>query len=818
MRRKLAPSAQLMQLGAIALAVYILLAGTGAFWRVEVGSGRLILLSLIAAGFGWLSWRNGWLSLLLVLLPPALLPLLVKIPHAPLWLIAYHRTLQSEIVQFIVDIGIEGPLAAFGMTLGTLFLALIGLCMGAVAARETLGRGRAFVTLMVGSVIFGSQWAFFYEAAAGYGAAFAAVALLLWILASSGHRQAVWAETGRKVHYQSPLTAPLAGVLVVALGARILPADFLPSTADIFARVTEAIPFLEQLRGNQGADGEFGLLSTGFSPNGSTLGGPVQASETPALEVRLAGTLDKTLYLRGAVYEQFTGSRWQQAPEAHGTYGPVDAVPSYLSPEAFRREQKIEIRQLQSYGKSLFGAAEPVSVDGLEWEVDGAQMLRAAKSVKRGTSYTVTTKLPDWSAEQIRLFERQALGLPLPQELLPKDEPQANSTTENGLALTVTTVPAGSFTAQRDLPRQPGLLIPSPTPSPGVSPTGTSYTTAAFSPTGATRAILDYTNQILRLDELETPYEKAAALESYLRGAFPYDLNAPAPRPGQNFVQFFLFEAQRGYCTYFASAMTLMLQIAGVQARLVEGFVLPASTPLTRGADGTAAYLVTNAMAHAWVEAWIPGYGWVTFDPTPRADVPVADRSRPLVAPEVSPTNPGSTPGADPTDPENDPTLGPRNQEDDGSIPDGSAGGAASGPNWPLIGFLGALIALIGFALLRLRLQAPKAALPGRSSVTETWSKAEGLLHRFGWGRKAAQTPNEWAEQVGERVRDLQEPLKTAAADYTLARWGPPSSSLDPAAPARATALWQLVTQAMRDRYGTLSYLLHRLRRAPKRK
>lgn len=808
MRRQLAPSAQLMQVGAIALAVYVLLAGTGAFWRVELGSGRLILLALLAAGFGWLSWKSGWLTLLLLLLPPALLPLVVKIPYAPLWLVAYHQTLQAEIVQFILDVGAEGPLAAFGMTLGTLFLATIGLCMGALAGREALGRGRAFVTLMVGSVIFGSQWAFFYEGAAGYGAAFAAVALLLWILASAGHRQAVWAETGRKIHYQSPLTAPLAGVLVVALGARILPMDFLPSTADFFASLTEAIPFLEQLRGNQGADGEFGLLSTGFSPNGSTLGGPVQASDAPALEVRLSGTLDETLYLRGAVYEQFTGSRWQQASEAHGSYDQVAAVPSYLSPDAFRSEQKIEIRQLQSYGRSLFSPAEPVSVEGLEWEVDGAQLLRSTKSVKRNTSYSVTAKLPDWSAEQIRVFERQALGLPLPAEQLRQLTGSTQSqTTSNGQP---TTPVPGARTDIAD--------VQGPTPSPGVSPAGSSYTTAAYSPTGATRAILDYTNQVLRLDELETPYEKASALERYLREAYPYDLNAPAPRPGQNFVQFFLFEAQRGYCTYFASAMTLMLQIAGVQARLVEGFVLPASTPLGRGLDGSAAYVVTNAMAHAWVEVWIPGYGWVTFDPTPRADVPLADRSRPLVSPEVTPSNPEVTPGTDPTDPANDPRLGPRNQEDDGSIPDGSAGAGAQGPNWGLYGFLAALIALLGFALLRLRLQAPKAAVPGRSSVTETWSKAEGLLHRFGWGRKAAQTPNEWAEQVGERVRDLQEPLKTAAADYTLARWGPPSSSLDPAAPARATALWRLVTEAMRDRYGTLSYLWRRLSRAPRRK
>ncbi|HLO03123.1 MAG TPA: transglutaminaseTgpA domain-containing protein [Symbiobacteriaceae bacterium] len=781
MRRQLAPSAQLMQVGSIALTVYILLVGTGAFWRVEPGTGWLLLVAVIAAGFGWLAWRQGWVALLLVLLPPALLPLLVKVPHAPAWLVEYHQTLQQQIVAFIMDLGVEGPAAGFGLTLGKLFLVAIGLCVGAVAGREALGRGRAFITFLVGSAIFGSQWAFFWEPAASYGAAFAAVALLLWILAGSGQRQAMWAESGRKVQYQSPLTAPLAGVLIVALGARILPADFLPSTASLFASITESIPFLEQLRGNKGGDTEFGLLSTGFSPNGSTLGGPVQANNTPALEVRLPGTLDETLYLRGAVYERFTGSRWQQAEVAHVGFSTVSAVPTYLHPDAFRREEKVEIKQLQTFGRSLFSPAEAYKIDGLAWEVDGAQMLRGAKAVKRNASYTVSVNLPDWSAEQIRLFEREALGLP----------PGS---------------PLGSATN-----------LVAPVPSPGVDPLGKSYNTAAYLPAGATQAIIDYTNQIFERGDFQTPYEKAVALESWLRSAFPYDLNAPAPRPGQNFVQFFLFESQRGYCTYFASAMTLMLQVSGVQARLVEGFVLPASTTLTRGADGTAAYVVTNAMAHAWVEAWIPGYGWVTFDPTPRGDVPLADRSRPLVAPTV-PTGTDNTPGADPTDSGNDPRVGPRNQQDEGDLGFGTGTAGAQGPNWPLVGFLAALISLIGFALLRLRLQAPRFSLPGRSGVTETWSKSEGLLHRFGWGRKAAQTPREWADHVGERVRDLQEPLKSAAADYTLARWGPPSSSLDPAAPARATALWRLVTEAMRYRYGTLSYLWRRLTRAPRRK
>jgi hypothetical protein len=785
-RRQLPLSAQLMQLGALLLATFVLLAGIATFWRVELSTPKLLLIASVATGFGWLAWRQGWLALLLLLLPPGLVPLLAKIPRAPVWLVTYHQTLQREVAAFIMEVRNLGPEAGFGLTLGQLFVVLIGLCFAAAAAREALGRGRAFLTLLIGSAIFGSQWAFYWEPAAGYGAAFAAVALLLWVLAGSGQRAAVWAESGRKVHYQSPLTAPVASVLLIALGARILPIDFLPATWDAFASLSDTLPILQQMRGNKGDQTEFGLLSTGFSPNGSTLGGPVKPNDDPALEIRLAERLNETLYLRGAVYEQFTGSAWRQAPEAHGSFAPSDSVPSYLHPDAFRREQEIKVTQLQPFGRSLFSPLEAYQLSGLEWEVDGTQMLHATKTVKRNAEYTVTVKQPDWSAEQIRFFERQALGLPIPSELL------------------------------ADVHLSP---IASPVTPPGVSPVGSSLENPTFFPGAITRPIQALTQEILDQAKAETPYEKAIALETWLRQAFPYDLNAPAPRPGQNFVEFFLFQAQRGYCTYFASAMTLMLQGAGVQARLVEGFALPGSTTLTSGRDRTAAYVVTNAMAHAWVEAWIPGYGWVTFDPTPRDDIPVTDRSRPLFAPAVG-TGGTTTPSTDPTESGDDPRLGPRNQEDEGDL--GSLGGTgtagAQGPNWSLITLLLGLIALVVLSLLRLQLQVPRPSRAGRSGVTEAWSKAEDLLHRFGWGRRSSQTPQEWAAQVGERVRDLQEPLQVAAADYTLARWGPPGTELDPGAPARTTALWQLASQAMRERYGSLRYLWRRLGRAPKRK
>ena len=106
-----------------------------------------------------------------------------------------------------------------------------------------------------------------------------------------------------------------------------------------------------------------------------------------------------------------------------------------------------------------------------------------------------------------------------------------------------------------------------------------------------------------------TPYDRAKAIESYLR-TFPYNLDLPQPPTRQDIVDYFLFDLQQGYCDYYASSMIILARAAGIPARLAVGY-----------ASGSydaenARYIVTEADAHSWPELYFPEYGWISFEPT----------------------------------------------------------------------------------------------------------------------------------------------------------------------------------------------------------
>jgi hypothetical protein len=114
----------------------------------------------------------------------------------------------------------------------------------------------------------------------------------------------------------------------------------------------------------------------------------------------------------------------------------------------------------------------------------------------------------------------------------------------------------------------------------------------------------------------QTDYDKAKAIETYLKTNYQYSLDTMDREWTDSPITEFLFRLKRGHCELFATSMVMLLRHAGVPARFVTGYTA------TRFSPFKGVFEVRELDAHAWVEAYIDGHGWVTFEPTPDFNLP----------------------------------------------------------------------------------------------------------------------------------------------------------------------------------------------------
>jgi hypothetical protein len=115
-------------------------------------------------------------------------------------------------------------------------------------------------------------------------------------------------------------------------------------------------------------------------------------------------------------------------------------------------------------------------------------------------------------------------------------------------------------------------------------------------------------------------YDKARAIEQYLRSHIVYDDSVAPPPVNRDAVDYTLFDRPAGYCNYYASAMAVLAREVGIPARVASGY---ANSESDHGV-----YHITEGNAHSWPELYFGSLGWVEFEPTsskPEIDRPVAD-------------------------------------------------------------------------------------------------------------------------------------------------------------------------------------------------
>jgi len=120
-----------------------------------------------------------------------------------------------------------------------------------------------------------------------------------------------------------------------------------------------------------------------------------------------------------------------------------------------------------------------------------------------------------------------------------------------------------------------------------------------------------FTNLAMELTRNQsTPLAKANQVYQYLRSEFGYTLNMETSQK-ETALDHFLFTRKEGHCEYFATAMAVLLRVVGIPTRIVNGFTGQEWNDLGN-------YLVIRQKhAHSWVEVYLPGKGWVVYDPTP---------------------------------------------------------------------------------------------------------------------------------------------------------------------------------------------------------
>jgi transglutaminase-like putative cysteine protease len=424
--------------------------------------------------------------------------------------------------------------------------------------------------------------------------------------------------------------------------------------------------------------------------------------------------------LRVAVYDIYTHAGWKAGPRDGVELGPTEQVPAPGQKAAYKDRVEVTANFIQESGfpkNSLptLGQPSQVSVNSKAEVVStdpvpDVAAVRSRQSFKTGDAFVTTGSVSVASEEKLR-----AAG---------------------------TTYPA--------YVRDRYLQLPQDMPP----------------------RVLELAAELTK--DQPTPYDKAKAIEQYLR-TFPASFDIRTLPPGRDAIDFFLFDEKKGYFDYQASTMVVLLRAVGIPARLAVGYVVDEFDLTVRR------YLLRDKHAYAWPEVYFPGYGWVEFSPygeAPMITRPASDAGQgdaPLVEDDIL-----SGPGLD--FPEFDDAFG--------------SGGVSldrSRDSWftrlmlPLLYVLMALAVLVAVVGTAFKL-AWERGLSGLDYPSQLWEKTVRLASWLRLGPQPHQTPAEYSRALRRALPETAEGVEVVADSYQRARYG--RHELTPAERDRLDAVW----------------------------
>lgn len=347
--------------------------------------------------------------------------------------------------------------------------------------------------------------------------------------------------------------------------------------------------------------------TSGFSDS-VTLGGVGAIQTDPAIAMRVTplrgesglpvGRTGEFIRLRGAALEFWDGRRWDKAPQIAADATSYRASTEIEFPEAGKERPDL-LYQIM---------LEPVGTAYLFLPDPPARVIFERRIAARADTFSRTIAL-DRAPPQMLSYKVAVGDSTVPEDLAAgAAERDASQPTSYLHALQrlvgdrVPTLIGGKPTEQRPragivrlYPDKRELLLKIPA-------NGDTETIE--------RVAREWTGAI------SEPMAIARQMERKFQAEFEYSLDTSDFSNKQDHLSIFLGDTRRGHCEYFATAMTLMLRARDIPARIVNGYVSDEWSD-----TGGGYYVVRQQNAHSWVEAYINGVGWVTFDPTPAAGV-----------------------------------------------------------------------------------------------------------------------------------------------------------------------------------------------------
>ncbi|MDD6284554.1 MAG: transglutaminase domain-containing protein [Firmicutes bacterium] len=320
--------------------------------------------------------------------------------------------------------------------------------------------------------------------------------------------------------------------------------------------------------------GEFYLAQAGIGSSDYYLGGPATLEFSKTVSV----TSEEPLYLVASYFDEYTGYCWdisdKQKVKVESFEAPYSTLLQQEALTAADIDSKaldvsVEVLDMNEFFRNIYRGSLLIDLPKPGNRVifsDGIENLFTNKYLKKGFKYDFTTLSYDY----YQVYDYLAGGA---------------YTGKAGATSAVSTV---KLKAYEDTVHSRYTKLPDDMPT----------------------RVSELAKQIVAAAGAKTQVDSVRALMEYMY-RFSYELDVPETPTGRDFVDYFLFDLKKGYCTYYASALAVMARSIGIPSRYVQGYCAQ-----EEAGEGV---VIDNTSAHAWVEIYFDGFGWVMFEPTPAA-------------------------------------------------------------------------------------------------------------------------------------------------------------------------------------------------------